>query len=277
MRTFSGVAASTRCQSRPVSSVRQSVLLRAPSRIATSQTGPDAANAVMSPDAGSGTGVNPAAPALGTAKASASRAMTRNRRSMPPEWSARTLSGISPDRLLERDAHTRMLWNTVWLRRRVSDDVSEDVDDVLGLAGDGQRGTVDLLEGVIVVGRMQRDQRLAQRGGVARVERGVPLPVLLAEAHHHHIGLLDQRACPDGVDPGAEMVVPERTLLLAEDRRAGSVGGGVVGDRGGEAEIQAGGRRSALDALAPVRVDLAREIDLPAHDGSRARCRGELR
>src|SRR5437868_15535035 len=103
------------------------------------------------------------------------------------------------------------------LRRRTREGVAQDLDDLLGLAGDRQGGAVDLLEGVIVLGRMQRDQRLAERRGVSGVERGVPLAVLLAEAHDDDIGALDQRARADGVDPGADVVVPERKLLLAED------------------------------------------------------------
>ena len=72
---------------------------------------------------------------------------------------------------------------------RLGEHVPEDVDHLLGLARHGQRGAVDLLEGVVVLGRVQRDQRLAERRGVAGVERGVPLPVLLSEPHHDDVGL----------------------------------------------------------------------------------------
>jgi hypothetical protein len=93
----------------------------------------------------------------------------------------------------------------------------------------------------------------------------VPLPVLLAEAHHHHVGPFDQGPRSDGVDPRPDVVVPERALLLAEDGRAGRVRGGVVGHRSREPDIEAGRLGAALDALTPVRVDLAREVDLPTH------------
>jgi hypothetical protein len=104
---------------------------------------------------------------------------------------------------------------------------------------------------------VQRDQRLAERRRVAGVEGGVPLPVLLAEAHHDDVGLLDQRPRPDGVDARPEMVVPERALLLAEDGGPGGIRGGVIGDRGGELDVETGLRGAALDPLTPVRVDLA--------------------
>src|SRR3712207_3304528 len=68
------------------------------------------------------------------------------------------------------------------------------------------------------------------------------------------------------------MVVPEGALLLAEDGRAGRVGGGVVGHRGGQPEVEPGSRRAAFDALTPVGVDLAREVDLPAHGPIVWRC-----
>ena len=143
--------------------------------------------------------------------------------------------------------------------------IPEDRHDLLGIACHGQRGTVDLLEGVIVLGRVQRDQRLAQRRGVAGVERGVPLSVLLAEAHDNNVGSLDQRAGADRVDSGPDVVVPVGTPLLAENRRARRVRSGMVGHRAGESKVKTGRRRAARDALTPVRVDLAREVDLPVH------------
>jgi class 3 adenylate cyclase len=108
----------------------------------------------------------------------------------------------------------------------------------LGFASDGQRGTVDLLERVIVLGRMQGDQRLAEGRGVAGIGRGVPLPVLLAEAHHHDVGLLDQRARADGVDPGPRWSFQNgrscspRMAVPASSEAAWSVTGAVNGRRG---------------------------------------------
>src|SRR4051812_1542017 len=93
--------------------------------------------------------------------------------------------------------------------------VAQDAHDLLGLAGDGQRGAVDLLERVVVLGWVQGDQRLAERAGEARVEGGVPLAVLLAEAHDDSVGLADQRARADRVDARAERVAEERLARLA--------------------------------------------------------------
>jgi hypothetical protein len=116
---------------------------------------------------------------------------------------------------------------------------------------------------VVVLLRVQGDQRLAERGRHAGVERGVPLAVLLTEADDDHVGRLEQRARADRVDTGTQVVLPERLVLGAEDRHAAVVAGRVVGDRAAELDVQLGG--ALLDALPPVGVDLAREIDLPRH------------
>src|SRR3954466_14077152 len=124
---------------------------------------------------------------------------------------------------------------------------------------------------------MKRDERLAERGGVARVERGVPLAVLLAEAHDDDVGALDQRPRADRVDPGADVVLPERALFVAEDRDAAVVARRVVGDRPAELDVEAGLGDALRDPLAPVGVDLAREVDLPVHADMVARRRARPR
>src|SRR4051794_4634413 len=83
---------------------------------------------------------------------------------------------------------------------RSLDHVAQDLDHLLGLARDGERGAVDLLERVVVLARVQRHERLAQSGGVAGVEGRVPLAGLLAQTHAHPLGVVDQRA---GAGPGA--------------------------------------------------------------------------
>jgi hypothetical protein len=145
--------------------------------------------------------------------------------------------------------------------------VAQDVDDLLGLACDRERRPVDLLERVVVALGMQDDERLAQRRRVAGVERRVPLAVLLAETHDDDIGALEQRAGADRIHPGAEVVVPERPLLLTQDRAADGVGRRVVGDRRAELDVQACLGGAALDALAPVGVDLATEVHVQGHGG----------
>ena len=126
-----------------------------------------------------------------------------------------------------------------------------------------ERGAVDLLERVVVLGRVQGDDRLAERRGVARVERGVPLPVLVAEAHDDHVGTAQEGLRADRVDAGALVVVPELVGLGAEDVDAHVVGGRVVGDRRDELDGQARLPHARGDAVAPVRVDLTGQVNGP--------------
>ena len=72
------------------------------------------------------------------------------------------------------------------------------------------------------------------------VERGVPLAVLLAEADDDDVGRLQQRARADRVDARAQVVLPERLVLGAEDRDAAVVARRVVGDRPGELDVELG-------------------------------------
>ena len=116
---------------------------------------------------------------------------------------------------------------------------------------------------------VEGDDRLAQRRRVAGVEGGVPLPVLVAEADHDHVGVADQGLGADRVDPGALVVAPEGIRLLAERPGAGVVGGGMVGDRCAQLDRQAGLLDAVGDLLAPVGVDLAGEVDVPGSARSR--------
>jgi len=59
------------------------------------------------------------------------------------------------------------------------------LDYLFGFACHGKGRVVDFLVRVIVLGRVQGEQWLSERSGVAGVERGIPLPVLLPEAHDH--------------------------------------------------------------------------------------------
>ena len=73
---------------------------------------------------------------------------------------------------------------------------------------------------MVVVGRVQGDDRLAERGREAGVEGRVPLLVLLAEADDDHVGAADQRLGADRIDARALVVLPEGLVLVAEDRDA---------------------------------------------------------
>src|SRR5690242_340198 len=67
------------------------------------------------------------------------------------------------------------------LRQLAPDHVAEDVDYLLGRAGGGLGGAVDLLQGVVEVDVVEGDDRLAEGGGEAGVEGRVPLAVFVAE------------------------------------------------------------------------------------------------
>src|SRR6266511_4714328 len=73
-----------------------------------------------------------------------------------------------------------------WVRLP-ADRVAEDLDDLLRRLGDGHRGSVDLLERVGQLAIVNGDDRLAEGSGVSGLERGVPLPVLVAKPHHDHV------------------------------------------------------------------------------------------
>lgn len=85
---------------------------------------------------------------------------------------------------------------------------------------------------------MQSHDRLAEGRGVAGVKGGVPLAVLVAEADHDQVGLLDHRLGADRVDPGALAVGPEALGLPTERPGAGGVRGRMVGNRCGKADRQ---------------------------------------
>jgi hypothetical protein len=143
------------------------------------------------------------------------------------------------------------------------DHVAEHVDDLLGGASGRLGGTVDLLQGMVEVGIVEGDDRLAEGGGVAGVECRVPLTVFVAEADDDDVGGADQRLRPDRVDAGPLVIAPERLGLVAQRPGPRVVGCGVVGDRRREGDGKAGLPGPGLDPLAPVGVDLPGEVDLP--------------
>jgi len=129
------------------------------------------------------------------------------------------------------------------------EDIAQRLGDLVGGLAGGEGGGVDLFEGVAEVGRMEGDQRRAVGGGLAGVEGGVPLPVLVAEADDDDVGAGEGRAGSDGVEFGGGVVVPEGVGFGAEDGGAAVVGGVVVCDRAqeGDGEVGAG----SGDVVAP--------------------------
>lgn len=71
------------------------------------------------------------------------------------------------------------------LRQLAANHVAENVYDLLGGAGGGLGGAVDLLEGVVELAVVEGDDRLAEGGGKAGVESRVPLALFVAEADDH--------------------------------------------------------------------------------------------
>ena len=63
---------------------------------------------------------------------------------------------------------------------------------------------VDFFQRVDDVFAVQGDVGLGECGAVACIKGGVPLFVLVAEAHHYQISLLDHGTGADGVDLGGE-------------------------------------------------------------------------
>src|SRR5436190_20180920 len=142
------------------------------------------------------------------------------------------------------------------------DGVAQDLHDLIGGLRGRHRGAVDLLQGVGELIFVERDDRLAQRGRVAGLERRVPLLVLVPEPHHHHVGLAKERLGAHRVDARALVVAPELLVLLAQDVRADVVGCRVIGDRREQGHREASGADAVGDPLAPVGVDLARQVDV---------------
>ena len=141
---------------------------------------------------------------------------------------------------------------------RAGDGVTEDLDDLLGAVGGRHRRPVDLLERMGELGVVEGDDRLSQRRRESRLERRVPLPILVAEADHDDVRAAQQRLRADRVHPGAFVVLPEPLRLRSEDVDADIVGRAVIGDRGEQLDRQPGGGDALGDPLAPVGVDLAR-------------------
>src|SRR5690554_891499 len=138
----------------------------------------------------------------------------------------------------------------------VAQHVGEDVDDLIRRGCPRLSVYVHFFQRVDDVFGVKRDIRLAERSTVARVEGGIPLLVFVAETHHHHVGLFDQRAGADGVDARRFVIAPVAGAVRAE-MIAGGVTGVMVGNGGGERHVQAARFRAALNLVTPIGVDFA--------------------
>mmetsp|Transcript_472 Transcript_472/g.1320 ORF Transcript_472/g.1320 Transcript_472/m.1320 type:complete len:229 (+) Transcript_472:273-959(+) len=162
-----------------------------------------------------------------------------------------------------------------WRWKIAVNDIRQRIDDLLRLFAHHVGARIDLLEHVRDGRWMQRDNGLAQRRRISRIERGVPLAVLLTESHHDDIGLAEQGLRAHGVHVGADLVPVGSFLLHAQDDGTAVVAVLVarVGRRQRDGELFLGD--AIGDDFAPVRVDLAGEVDLP--DLLRChRCGGEV-
>ena len=147
------------------------------------------------------------------------------------------------------------------------DHIGEKAHDLGGRFRHRQGRRVHFLQRVIDRRIVQGDDRLADAAGIARVERGVPLFVLVAEAHHDHVRTLDQGAGADGVDHRPLVILPVGVRFLAQDVDAAVVAGVMIGNGGQEFDRQAGFGHAFLDLLAPIGMDLAGQVNGQAGSG----------
>jgi hypothetical protein len=152
----------------------------------------------------------------------------------------------------------------VQLRQFARDHVAEDVNHLLRRARGRLRSPVDLLQRMVELGIVKGDDRLSEGDCVTGVEGGIPLAVLVAKADDDYVGGTNQRLGANRVNPSPLVVAPEGLRLLAQRPRPSVIGSGVVSDRGRKRNRQPRLSRAGLDPLAPVGVDLAGEVDLPA-------------
>src|SRR5699024_9322182 len=104
----------------------------------------------------------------------------------------------------------------------------------------------------------------AERSAVSGVVGGVPLLVLVTDAHHHQVRLPDQGAGADGVDLRGLEIAPERAGVLPQVV-AGGVAGGMTDHGAGGVHVEPGGLRAAPHSVPPLGADLAGEVDGEAH------------
>ncbi len=141
--------------------------------------------------------------------------------------------------------------------------VAQDLHNLFGRLDNSQRSGIDFLERMLMLWTMQNDQRLAQSGRISCIKCCIPLLVFLAKAHHDNIGLCQRLTCADRVQLRALVVMPVFLVLGSHDRDTAIIRGRMIRDRPGKAHGQI--RRALLDLVAPVRVNLACQIDAQLH------------
>ena len=94
--------------------------------------------------------------------------------------------------------------------------------------------------------------------GKSGIESGVPLPILVAESNHHHVGLLEQRPGPDGVHLGTLVILPEIIALRPQDPHPTVVAVLVDGDGAGKSDWKPLCLRAVGDLIPPIGMDLTR-------------------
>ena len=150
-----------------------------------------------------------------------------------------------------------------YARHLPANDIGQRGDDLLRLARHRVSGTIDFLERVVVLNRVQGDVGDAQRARLAGVEGGVPLFIFLAKTDHGDVCIFQKRLRADGVELRALAVVPELVGLGTEYGDTAIVRVFVHRDRRDKLDRQAGFLNPGGDTLAPVGVNLARQIDGP--------------
>src|SRR5699024_2431770 len=124
--------------------------------------------------------------------------------------------------------------------------------------------SIDLFERMNDISIVQSHIGLAQCSAVASIEGSVPLFILVAETHYHHVALLNRGSRANSVHRGGLVITPELTFVLAQ-AVASSVARRVTSYRRGKAPVQPRRFGTALDLLTPIGVDFAGKIDRKTH------------
>ncbi len=141
--------------------------------------------------------------------------------------------------------------------------ITQHLHHLLRLAARRHRRAVDLFQCMIEFRIVKRDDRLAQRRGIARVKGRVPLLVLRPETHHHHVRLLDQRARANRIDVRRLVILPERVSFFAQNLHAHIVTCAMIRHRPIKHDRQPMLSRTVRNLLPPIRMYLTREINPP--------------
>ena len=114
-----------------------------------------------------------------------------------------------------------------------------------------------------MLGGVEHDEWLRECSRIPRVERRIPLPILLTKTHDDDVCVLKEGAGTDGIELCTLVVMPELVLFLAENRHTAIIGRRMVRDRSRVRDVEARVRGDLVDPLTPIAVDLAGQVHIP--------------